>query len=222
MLGSYLRHVCAGLPAASSSLHRSECPSLAVGPCWAAASPSRPVAPWRAPTACAACLVLCLLGILLPWEHGAVTLSGVWTRARARLTGTRHIKLLLLAFDCLLCDKAARDVAASSAFPGGMRAGNCIIAVEGSCVTVLAADDAVVPMCDMKGRCMSLLGGQCARFSLQGELGWAGLCSPCHHSPWRWQPEAPGLPDGCFLFSRLVSKSQPKQKRREDVGPKKR
>lgn len=60
-----------------------------------------------------ACLVLCFLGALLPLERGTVTLSGVWTRTWAHLTCTQQIKSLLLVFDLLLCDKAARDVAAS-------------------------------------------------------------------------------------------------------------
>lgn len=93
-----------------------------------------------------------------------------------------------------------------SQFPGGMWAGNCIIAVEGSCVILLAADDAIAPTHDTKWTCMRLARGTHAKLSLQGEV-----------TAW-----GPGLLDGCFLFSRLASKSQPKQKRREDVGSRKR
>lgn len=87
-----------------------------------------------------------------------------------------------------------------SQFPGGMWAGNCIIAVEGSCVILLAADDAIAPTHDTKWTCMRLARGTHAKLSLRGSR----------------------LLDGCFLFSRLASKSQPKQKRREDVGSRKR
>lgn len=48
-----------------------------------------------------------------------------------------------------------------------MHAGSCIIAAECGCVTLLAADDAVAPLCDTKGMHMSLPGGQGAQFSLQ-------------------------------------------------------
>lgn len=64
--------------------------------------------------ACAGCLVLCLLGILLPSECGTVMVSSVWIRAWAHLTCTCQIKSLRMVFDLLLCDEAAWDVAASS------------------------------------------------------------------------------------------------------------
>lgn len=65
-----------------------ELPLLAVGPCKPAASLTVPMALGTAPTVCAACLLLCLLGVLLTSEHGVVTLSGVWTRTWAHLTCT--------------------------------------------------------------------------------------------------------------------------------------
>lgn len=62
-------------------------------------------------------------------------------------------------------------------FPGGMWAGNCIIAVEGSCVTLLAADDAVAPMRDMKGTCMSPPGGP--KCLIQSSVKAGAGCAPC-------------------------------------------
>lgn len=109
-----------------------------------------------------------------------MTLSGVGTGTRAHLTGTRQIKPLPLVFDLLLCDKAARMSLHLAEFPGGMWAGNGIIAAEGSCVALLAADDAAAPMYDTEGTRMSLPGGPMCPF--QSTMKAGGLCSPCHCS----------------------------------------
>lgn len=131
-----------------------------------------PVAQGTIP-ACAARCVLCLLRVLLP--RAQTVRSAVWTGTWAHLTGTWQIKSLPLVFDLLLCDKAARMSLHPAEFPGGMWAGNCIIAAEGSCVTLLAADDAVAHMHDTKGTCMSLPVGPMYPFQSSMKAGGAVL-----------------------------------------------
>lgn len=63
--------------------------------------------------------------------------------------GTSHLhptdQIVALLFDLLLLPKQHRMLLHVSQFPGEMWAGNCITAVEDSCVTLLAADDALYP-----------------------------------------------------------------------------
>lgn len=165
----------------------------------------------------------CLLGAVLagrpaPLAAWAVTVPSAWLGTGAHLTCTPQIKLLPAAFDLLLCDKQHGMLLHPARFPGGMCAGNCSVAVGAGCVRLLAADDAIAPMCDTGGMCMSPPGRPVC--PVQWKPGQAVL--PVPPQPAAVTARGPRLLDGCFLFSRLASKSQPKQKRREDIGPKKR
>ena len=88
--------------------------------------------------------LLSLLGVLLPLEH-TVTLPAVQMRIEAYLTCTQQIKLLRCGLIFCCVPKQHRMLLHLSQFPGEMWAGNCIAAVENSCVTLLAADDALYP-----------------------------------------------------------------------------
>lgn len=64
----------------------------------------------------------------------------------AYLTCTQQIKLLCCCLIFCCCQSSTGCcLLLVSQFPGEMWAGNCIAAVEDSCVTLLAADDALYP-----------------------------------------------------------------------------